>query len=414
MRYYMGVDWADQADQVWVVDEAGDTVLKRSIAHTVAARREWARWLRERQAEGLELWAAIERPHGRIVDFLLEQGVLVYAINPKSLDRARDRFRVGGSKSDPFDAHVLALFLRSDHAQLRPLRPSSEAAQELQGLTRDYRHQVHLQTRLLNQLTATLKEYYPRALEVCADLTATWARAFLDRWPTPTAAATIKAAEWQRFARAHRLSPERTAAGWQLLQQPQLPLPAHVVRVKARLLQALLRELAPTLATVAEYRQAIDDFFATLPTAEIARSLPVGKAGTTVPTIWAELGEDHDRWPSFRALQGYAGCVPETERSGHAVLVKFRFACNPVLRDALHQLAFLSLSHSLWARTYYARYRARNHTHHEALRALGAKWLKIIFVLSTRHVPYSETHHLATMARHCARTTMLAGGGTAT
>jgi hypothetical protein len=89
-----------------------------------------------------------------------------------------------------------------------------------------------------------------------------------------------------------------------------------VVRIKARLLQALLRELAPTVATVAEYRHAIDDFFATLPTGEIARSLPVGKSGTTVPTIWAELGDHGDRWDSFRQLQGYAGSVPETARSG--------------------------------------------------------------------------------------------------
>jgi hypothetical protein len=87
------VDWADDTDAVWVVDEGGATVQKRPIAHTVAARSEWARWLRECQAEGIEVWAAIERPHGRIVDFLLDHGVVVYAINPKSLDRARDRFQ---------------------------------------------------------------------------------------------------------------------------------------------------------------------------------------------------------------------------------------------------------------------------------------------------------------------------------
>jgi transposase len=191
VRNYIGVDWADEEDAVWVVNDAGDKVLSRGVAHTVAARSEWARWLRERQAEGVELWAAIERPHGRIVDFLLDHGVVVYPINPKSLDRARDRFRVSGAKSDPFDAQVLALFLRSDHLQLRPLRPNSEAAQELKGLTRDYRRQVHLQTRLLNQLTATLKEYYPRALELCEDLTAGWAQTFLARYPTPAAAATL-------------------------------------------------------------------------------------------------------------------------------------------------------------------------------------------------------------------------------
>ena len=74
MRYYMGVDWADDTDAVWVVDEGGATVQKRPIAHTAAARSEWARWLRECQAEGIEVWAAIERPHGRIVDFLLDHG----------------------------------------------------------------------------------------------------------------------------------------------------------------------------------------------------------------------------------------------------------------------------------------------------------------------------------------------------
>jgi transposase len=403
VRYHIGVDWADKDTAVWVVNDVGDKVVSRRVPLTVAGLAEWGRWLRQCQTDGIELWAAIERPHGRIVDYLLDHGVVVYPINPKSLDRARDRFRVSGSKSDPFDAEVLARFLRSDHQKLRPLRPSSEAAQELKGLTRDYRRQVHLQTRLLNQLTATLKEFYPRALEVCADLTAAWAQAFLATYPTPAAVAALTEADWQAFARAHRLSPARTAELWLILQQPQLPLPPHVVRVKTRLLQALLRELAPTVTTVAEYRQAIDAFFASMPMAEVARSLPVGKHGPTVPTLWAELGDDLDRWPSFRELQAYAGTVPETDRSGRHLVVKFRFACNPVLRDSVQQLAFLSLPHSDWARAYYDSYKARGHTHHEALRALGAKWLKIIFVLWKRHVPYSETHHLATMARQQLR-----------
>src|SRR5216684_8946566 len=107
-----------------------------TIEQNMKGMSELGRWLHERKAEGVELWASIEKPHGRIVDFLLDHGVVVYPINPKSLDRARDRFRVGGSRSDPFDAKVLALFLRSDHLQLRPLRPNSEAAQEDRKSTR--------------------------------------------------------------------------------------------------------------------------------------------------------------------------------------------------------------------------------------------------------------------------------------
>ncbi|MFQ6093966.1 MAG: transposase [bacterium] len=98
------------------------------------------------------------------MDFLLDHGVVVYPVNPKALNRARDRFRSSGARDDWFDAWVLAEFLRTDHVHLRPLRPSSEQAQELKMLTRDYHRLVGEQSCLLNQLTATLKEYYPRFL----------------------------------------------------------------------------------------------------------------------------------------------------------------------------------------------------------------------------------------------------------
>src|SRR4029453_1865095 len=102
-----------------------------------------------------ELWAAIEKPEGRIVDFLLDDGVVVYPINPKAVDRARDRFRMSGSKRDLFDVFVFLGFLRTDHGHLRALQPNSEPAQELKMLTRDYQRLVTQRTRLLNQVVAT-------------------------------------------------------------------------------------------------------------------------------------------------------------------------------------------------------------------------------------------------------------------
>jgi hypothetical protein len=128
MRYYLGVDWADQTHAVWVVDEQGTKVASRAVPHTAAGLSEWGRELDEWQAQGIELWAAIERPEGRVVDFLLDHGVVVYPVNPKALDRARDRFRSSAAKSDPFDARVLAEFLRTDHRHLQALQPSSETA----------------------------------------------------------------------------------------------------------------------------------------------------------------------------------------------------------------------------------------------------------------------------------------------
>ncbi len=402
MRYYLGIDWADTEHAVRVEDEQGTQVLERTVAHTPEGFAEWGRWLDEQRAAGVELWAGIERPDGRVVDFLLDHGVVVYPINPKALDRARDRFRMSHAKDDPFDARVAASFVRTDHAHLRPLQPSSPAAQELKLLTRDYERLVRQQTRLLNQLTVTLKEYYPRALEVGEDLTTQWARAFLGAFPTPEAVTALTAPQWQRWARKHRLGAPRAAELWTCLQRPQLPVPPHVVRAKSRLVQALLAQLEVTAREVAAYRQTVECFFATLPAAEVATTLPAGH-GVTVPAIWAELGDAPGRWASWQHLQAHGGAVPVTVRSGKYRLVGFRYACNKRLRAALHQFALCSLQRSEWARAYYDRQRAGGHRHNHALRALGAKWLKIIFVMWRDHVPYDETRHLAAMARHQLR-----------
>jgi transposase len=402
MRYYLGVDWADQEHAVWGVDEAGQQVTAHTVPHTADGLSEWGRELDEWRARGTELWAAIERPEGRVVDFLLDHGVVVYPINPKALDRARDRFRQSGAKSDPFDARVAAEFLRTDHGRLTPLYPSSEAAQELKYLTEDCHRLIRQQTRLLNQLTATLKAYYPRALDV-AELPTALARDFLRAYPTPAALARLTEPQWERWAKAHRVSAARTAELWTVLQQPQVPVPAHVSRAKAQLMLALVAALAPVVEAVATYRRAVADFFGRMPAAQWARTLPVGEHGITVPTLWARLGDAPARWTSFRHLQAQAGTVPVTKRSGKQQVVTFRFACDKALRTVVDQLAFLSLRSSEWARAYYDAQRARGHRHRHALRALGAKWLKIIFVMWQRQVSYDEQHHLATMARQALR-----------
>lgn len=402
MRYYLGVDWADVTHAVWAVDEQGGMVTKRTVAHTAEGLSEWGRELDEWRAQGIELWAVIERPEGRVVDFLLDHGVVVYPLNPKALDRARDRFRQSGGKSDDFDARVGAEFLRTDHGHLRALQPSSPAAQELKYLTEDCQRLIRQQTRLLNQLTATLKAYYPRALEV-AELSTDLARAFLMAYPTPEAVRGLTERQWQRWAREQRLSASRTAELWAILRAPQLPVPAHVSRAKARLMQSLVAALAPVVEAVDSYREAIDDFFAGLPVATTARTLPVGKHGLLVPTLWARLGDAHGRWQSFRHLQAQAGSVPVTERSGKQRRVHFRYACDKTLRYVLDHVAFRSLQSSDWARAYYDQQRARGHGHRQALRALGAKWLKIIFVMWRDGVAYSEDHHLATIARQQLR-----------
>jgi hypothetical protein len=73
-RYYLGVDWSDKFYQVWVSDGQGQKVAEQKVVENVAGLIEFGRWLDESRSQGIELWAAIEKPQGRIVDFLLVMG----------------------------------------------------------------------------------------------------------------------------------------------------------------------------------------------------------------------------------------------------------------------------------------------------------------------------------------------------
>jgi transposase len=400
----LGVDWADEFHQVWVSDHQGKKVAEMKVVQNAQGMADFGRWLRERKAEEIELWAAIEKPHGRIVDFLLDHGVVVYPVNPKALDRVRDRFRMSQSKSDCFDAYVLGEFLRTDHAHLRALEPDSNESQELKLLTRDHHRLTRQKARLLNQVKVTLKEYYPRPLEVFEDLESKIALDFLKRYPTPQALSELSRRKWDRFSqREHHLGEARCKELWETLSKPQLAVPEHVVRAKARLLGVLLVQLEGLIEALESYNERVKGFFASMPAAKLVQTLPGARGGTIVPMLWAELGDAQSRWESFRHLQAEAGVVPVTKASGKSRSVQFRFSCNKQMRYAAYWLAFISLNRSEWANVYYRDQRAKGHSHPQALRALGAKWLKIIFVMWRDHKPYDENYHLANITRQRMR-----------
>ena len=62
MRYYIGVDWADEEHAGWVEDEQGQRVRAGMVPHSAVGFSEWGRQVDEWRAQGIALWAAIERP----------------------------------------------------------------------------------------------------------------------------------------------------------------------------------------------------------------------------------------------------------------------------------------------------------------------------------------------------------------
>ena len=115
VEWFVGIDWASQSHQVCLVDAHGACLGERAVARGGAGIEELCDWLIARTGATPEvIGVAIEMTQGPIVEALLERGFCVYGINPKQLDRFRDRFTVAGAKDDRRDAHVLGDSLRTD------------------------------------------------------------------------------------------------------------------------------------------------------------------------------------------------------------------------------------------------------------------------------------------------------------
>ena len=134
-QWFVGVDWATEQHQICVLEGDGKVVGERQVAHSGDGIAELCTWLDKLSGGDLEsVHAAIEMPHGAVVEMLLERKVQVYAINPKKLDRFRDRFTAAGAKDDRRDARVLADSLPHRPAQFSTSAGGGAGADRVAGM----------------------------------------------------------------------------------------------------------------------------------------------------------------------------------------------------------------------------------------------------------------------------------------
>jgi len=172
-HWFVGVDWASEIHHVRVSDERGGKRGERGFTHGGAGLAEMADWiLGLAGAAPGEVGVAIEVPHGPVVESLIERGFRVHAINPRQLDRFRDRFSPAGAKDDSRDAEVLADALRTDPHCFRRLAPVDPVVIELREWSRIAEDLTQERTRLANRVREQLWRYYPQMLEVTDDVAA--------------------------------------------------------------------------------------------------------------------------------------------------------------------------------------------------------------------------------------------------
>ena len=84
----------------------------------------------------------IETDRGLFVAALVAAGYQVFAVNPMSTSRYRDRHSVSGAKSDPGDAKVLADMVRTDRHNHRPVAGDSDLAEAVKVLARAHQSMI--------------------------------------------------------------------------------------------------------------------------------------------------------------------------------------------------------------------------------------------------------------------------------
>jgi hypothetical protein len=135
---------------------------EKSFTHGGKGLAEMAVWLMavSGAAEPNQIHVAI--PHGPVVETLIERGFQVHAINPKQMDRFRDRFTMAGAKDDSRDAEVMASALRTDPRCFRRLiavDPTIVELREQSRIAEDFGVERH---RLANRFREQRWRYFLR------------------------------------------------------------------------------------------------------------------------------------------------------------------------------------------------------------------------------------------------------------
>ncbi len=383
------------------MDEAGKRVGVRRFAHSHQGFNELQQFVLSIATSPEQLACIVETNHGLLITFLLEAGIPVYPVNPKMANQLR---KVAGAKTDQIDAHLLAKLGRLDLAELRRLEPGRSIVAELKTLTRDQDTLVQTQTRLVNQLTACLKEYYPAALNLFTKLQQRSTLLFLQAYPTQEAAAAVSQEEILATLRMGKhTNPRRTAKKiWEEVHRPQLQASEVIVRAKSRLMLSLVKQLLVVIEAIASYDEVIAPLFLTHPDHEIWSSLP--RAGKRLaPRLLAEWGDDRARYVDANSIQALAGTAPVPFQSGNYAKAHKRFACLKPLRNALHQFAWQSTLQEAWALAYYQRKRAEGKTHSMAVRALANVWVRILYRMWMSKTCYQTNTFEAAQLAHAKR-----------
>jgi transposase len=393
---FIAIDWADQT-HAYSLQAAGD---HHKQTGTLEQKPEvigpWIAKLRER-FQGRPIAIAVEQSRGALIHALLSYDfITLYPIHPTTVAKFREAFKFSGAKSDPLDTEQILQILTKHLELLKPLQPDTEQTRLLARLVEDRRTTVNLRVKHTQSALASLKEYFPQAIELCSsNLTSRLAYDLLKKWPTLEDLRQAKPSTIKRFFYGHNIRSPQVIQQAIEVATAATPLTTDkaIVESGSRICLMHLQLIQTLNPLIDDYDQRIAQVFSSHPEAHLFEQLP-GAGAVIAPRLLAFFGTDRSRYASAANVQTFSGIAPVTKSSGKTRIVYFRQACPKFARQTFHEFARLSIFSCQWARNYLDYYKAKGKKFHAIIRALAFKWIRILFHCWKTRRPYNETTYV--------------------
>lgn len=391
----VSLDRSDKTVAVALFDVAREMFLEECDVPSAPAQLDaWWQNLRETHPQA-RIAVAFEQPAPNLVAFFAARHPeVIYALNPAATWSYRNALTVSHARNDQSDARDQARFVAHAWAQLTAWQAPREEIAHLERLTLNRRKLVNSRTRLTNRLQATLKRYYPQALEMMNEhLWRPINLAFLRRWPQPAKLrrATMKGLRGfynRQGSRSQKRWDDRLAVIKNLVPlgaiNPADELEVSIILNQVEVLNAGIKQHDTAIAELVKSEGENAERIAALP----------GAGPIYTPRIHVALEKYAPNCESPEALAAAVGIAPITDQSGKMRKVQRRLRCDTFTRQSFVEWAKESWKHSIWAEAFYRQREAKGHGFNTIMRALAYKWIRILWRCWKDGVAYDEVKYL--------------------
>lgn len=323
----IGIDRSDTRLDICTLDAASGQPTAHTVSTNPRALREWFAAQCRDLPPGARIAVAFEQPATNLIVFFSQFAqVALYPLNPAAVRSYCKSFAISGAHTDTSDAAMIARYLAHYHAQLRPRPERRGAVLELDRLNVARRDLVDERTAVVNRLQATLKLYFPQAIELLSeDLWRPMDAHFLLRWPSLQELQKARTSTLRSFWQKHGSRSEKLIAARldQIAQALPLTSDPHLIDPLALEIGVIARQLLLLDESIKLFEARLGEVAQSLADYPFFRALP-GAGPVFAARLLAAFGDDRSLWQSADDLLRLSGVAPVTQQSGKTRVVHRR------------------------------------------------------------------------------------------